>query len=205
VVRGQPATHLLPQVQVTSWSGKAGPFLMRRRHRSSAAALCVAVVLFVAGCGGSGSSDAPQPQPAAAPVPVAGLPVAVEPARPGARVEAGPGTPAEVRRALAGDSVLVVAFLMTAAADDRSVAAQIDQLRRDPAYRGGVRYFVYTVGGRPVFGDLPDRLGITGTPAVAVIARDRTLSNRWVGLVDAVMLRQAVDDASSREVVGLRP
>jgi len=59
-----------------------------------------------------------------------------------------------------------------------------------------VRWFVYRVTPGAAFGDLADRLGVTGTPAVAVIGRDRTLVNRWVGLIDDAMLRQAVNDAS---------
>ncbi len=156
------------------------------------AALAVSAALVVAGCGGGGSADAPAAgtAPAAAAVPVAAATVA-----PGSPVAAGPNTPKDVAKALAGDKVVVVAFLVKGTADDDEVAAALRAVRGDTRWIAGARFFVYEVG-RDRFGDLADLLGATGTPAVAVIGRNRILTNMWTGLVDAEILRQSIADAA---------
>ena len=166
----------------------------------AAALLTVAIAVVSAGCGG----DAQAAPPAADPVAHA-APVPVEPVEPGGRLAATPDAPRPVATALKGGDVLVIAFVIPDAADDRLVARQLDAVRRHPAYRDGVSYFVYPVGPGSRFGDLADHLGVTGTPAVAVIARDRTLTNRWIGLVDETMLRQAINDASATAALGTIP
>lgn len=168
---------------------------MSPRRAIAAAAVAAGAVLLAAGCGGGGD-DAQAPAPAAT-APAAAVPVAVAPASPGQPVRAGASTPAPVAKALAGDGVVVVAFLVANAADDQSVAAALREVRSDARASAGVDYFVYTVG-RDRFGDLADLLGVTGTPAVAVIGRDRVLVNLWSGLVDAEILRQSVSDARDR-------
>jgi hypothetical protein len=167
------------------------------RRRVIAAATAATALLIAAGCGGGGGDDADAPAPAAATAPAAAVPVAGAPAAPGQPVRAGAATPAPVARALAGDGVVVVAFLVRNAADDQSVAAALREVRSDARASRGVDYFAYTVG-TDDFGDLADLLGVTGTPAVAVIGRDRTLVNLWTGLVDAEILRQSVSDARER-------
>jgi hypothetical protein len=164
-------------------------------RRAIAAAVAAGALALVAGCGG-GDDAAEAPAPAAT-APAAAVPVAVAPVAPGQPVRAGASTPKPVAKALAGDGVVVVAFLVPNAADDQSVGAALRDVRSDARAGRGVDYFVYTVG-KDAFGDLADLLGVTGTPAVAVIGRDRVLANLWTGLVDAEILRQSVSDARDR-------
>src|SRR5690606_27897953 len=82
----------------------------------------------------------------------------------------------------------------------QSVATALRELRAER----GVDVFVYRVG-RDRFGDLADLLGVTDAPAVAVIGRDRVLTNLWTGLVDAEILRQAVADAADRPAANRAP
>lgn len=163
-----------------------------RRVIALGAAVAASSVL-VAGCGGGGgSADAP---PSATAPTSAATPVAVSAVALGGTVSAGPATPKPVARALAGSGVVVVSFVLKGAADDDSVAAAVAAVRADPRSSTGVAFFDYTVGA-DAFGDLADRLGITGTPSIAVIGRDRTLVNLWTGLVDADTLRQSIADAA---------
>ncbi len=165
-----------------------------RRITSVGAALAASCVL-VAGCGGGGGGSAESPEPAAT-APVANAaPVAVAAVGLGGTVTAGPTTPKPVAKALEGSGVVVVSFVVKGAADDDSVAAALSEVRSDARASKGVAFFTYTVG-KDAFGDLADRLGIAGTPSVAVIGRDRTLVNLWTGLVDAEILRQSVSDAA---------
>ena len=166
-----------------------------KRHRHLAAAVAAATVLLTSGCLGMGGDDSAQAPPPAATAPVSAAPVAVAAATLGGPVRAASGTPKDVAAALKGDDVIVVAFLVRNAADDQSVAAAVDTVRADSRSRRGARFFVYTVG-TDRFGDLADLLGVTGTPSVAVIGRDRSLTNLFTGLVDAEILRQSISDAA---------
>lgn len=165
-----------------------------RRLLSACAALAASSVL-VAGCGGGGgASDAAADPAATAPV-ASAAPVAVAAVGLGGTVTAGPTTPKPVAKALKGSGVVVVSFVVAGAADDASVAKALSEVRSDRRATKGAAFFSYTVG-KQKFGDLADRLGVTGTPSVAVIGRDRTLVNLWSGLVDADILRQSISDAA---------
>lgn len=166
---------------------------MKRAIRIGAAVAASCVV--VAGCGGGGGASAEAPDPAATAPTANAAPVAVAAVGLGGTVTAGPTTPKPVAKALKGSGVVVVSVLVKGAADDDSVAKAIAEVRSDPRTRSRVAFFTYTVG-KGSMGDLADRLGITGTPSVAVIGRDRTLVNLWTGLVDADILRQSISDAS---------
>jgi len=166
-----------------------------RRHRHLAAAVAAATVLLTSGCLGIGGDDSAEAPPPAATAPVSAAPVAVTATTFGGPVRAAAATPKDVAAALEGDDVVVVAFLVKNAADDQSVAAAVDAVRADSRSRADARFFVYTVG-TDKFGDLADLLGVTGTPSVAVIGRDRNLSNLFTGLVDAEILRQSISDAA---------
>ena len=163
-----------------------------RRLAPLGAALAVSAARLGSGCGGGGDSADVAP---AATAPAAAVPVAVASVAPGQPVAAGPNTPKNVARALAGSKVVVVAFLVKGTADDDDVAAAIRSVRGDRRWTEGTEFFVYNVG-KDKFGDLADLLGATGTPAVAVIGRDRILANMWTGLVDAEILRQSIADAA---------
>lgn len=166
---------------------------MRRAIRIGAAVAASCIV--VAGCGGGGGGSAESPDPAAT-APVANAaPVAVAAVGLGGTVTAGPTTPKPVAKALKGSGVVVVSVVVKGAADDDSVAKAVAEVRSDPRTASRVAFFSYVVG-KDTMGDLADRLGITGTPSVAVIGRDRTLVNLWTGLVDADILRQSISDAS---------
>lgn len=159
------------------------------------AALCLTGALAACG-GGSDSAEAPAaaPPPALAELPDApAQPVAV-----GDTVDPGADTPAKVRAALdKSRDVVVIAFVLGGVADDERVAAAVEQASKGAPGRGA-RFFTYRVtGDRAGFGDLPDILQVDGTPAVAVIGRDRKLANLFTGLVDADIVRQAV--ASAKE------
>lgn len=163
--------------------------------RTALAAALAACALAV-GCGGhdDGGADAGATGAAA---PTATAPLPVRPLSVGDEVTARDGTPAPVRKALAGNRVVVVAFLMAAPADDRAVAAALEEVRSDPAYRRAADFFTFRVTKDAAFGDLADQLGVTGTPAVVVIGRDRRLGNRFIGLADDAMIRQAINDAAA--------
>ena len=165
-----------------------------RRVIATGAAIAASAIL-VAGCGGGGSgSSADSAAPSAtAPTSVA-APVAVSAVGVGGTVTAGPTTPKPVAAALKGSGVIVVAFVNKGVADDDSVASAFAQVRSDPHSNRGVAFVEYDVS-KDRFGDLADRLGVTGTPSVAVIGRDRTLVNLWKGLIDAEILRQSIADA----------
>lgn len=167
-------------------------------HRPGLRVMCVSVVAAVAiagGCGAGGeTAGTPQDDDTARTAAVA-LPAAAVEA--GGPVRPAPGTPARVTRALEGNRVVVVAFLMDGPADDAAVDRALRSVRADAAYRRAADFFVYRVGARAAFGDLADHLGVTGTPAVAVIGRDRRLTNRFTAPVDAAMIRQAINDASA--------
>ncbi|MEQ8833079.1 MAG: hypothetical protein RIB67_01390 [Miltoncostaeaceae bacterium] len=160
-----------------------------------ASALLVALLapLVLSGCGSANAEPAP-----VAELPAATAPTPIPAVAPGGVVTESADMPADVRRALRGGDVMVVAFLIPRAVDDRVVQNAIAEVRAVPAYRAGVRYFVYRVAPNTKFGDLADHLGVDGTPTVAVIGRDRVLANLWNAPIDAAMLRQAIADASAR-------
>lgn len=167
---------------------------MRPRRALAALALASATLVLAAGCSGGGD-DASGDLPAGTVPAAVAAPVAVAPVSPGGTVAAGPTTPKPVAKALAGGKVVVVAFLVDGPADDDSVAAALREIRTDRGMSRLADVFVYRVGSDR-FGDLADLLGVTGTPSVAVIGRDRTLVNRWDGFTDAEILRQSISDAA---------
>jgi len=166
------------------------------------AALVVLVPVLaalLAACAAAGAADdAPGP---AATTPEAPAPPA-QPVDVGERVAPGASTPKPVVNALQRTAdVLVVGFVLEGVADDESVAAELRAMSRRPATSKGVRYFVYEIDDTPRFGDLADMLQIRGTPAVAVIGRDRSLVNLFTGLVDREIVGQAVADAKETEAI----
>ncbi|MGD9573364.1 MAG: TlpA family protein disulfide reductase [Thermoleophilia bacterium] len=166
---------------------------MRPRRALAALALAGATAVLAAGCFGGGGDEASDVPAGTAPAAVA-APVAVAAVPPGGTVSAGPNTPKDVARALAGSRVVVIAFLVKGPADDARVAASLRAVEADRTSRD-VEFFTYRVG-KDKFGDLADLLGVTGTPSIAVIGRDRVLANLWTGLTDAEILRQSISDAA---------
>jgi hypothetical protein len=166
---------------------------MRSRLAVAGATSLLALGL-VAGCGGGGGQDASGP--AATPAAAASAPQVSRPTSPGEVVRPGPGTPKGVAQALTKGQAVVVAFLMPGTADDDAVRAALRTARSSVAGRG-VRVFTYDLRDAKRFGDLPELLDVTVTPSVAVIGRDRRLSNLFRGLTDANLIRQAMSEAKS--------
>jgi hypothetical protein len=167
---------------------------MRTRLGAVGAGLLTTIGL-VAGCGGGNERSAADAVPAA--VAAAPAPAVSAPTAPGDVVRPGPGTPAPFAAAIRAGRPVVAAFLMPGVADDESVREALRVARSSSQLARGVRVFVYDLSGPGRFGDLPELLGVTGTPSVAVIGRDRRLSNLFRGLVDADLLRQAISDAAA--------
>ncbi len=167
---------------------------MRPRRALAALALAGATAILAAGCFGGGGDEAADVAPAGTAPAVVAAPVAVAAVPPGGTVAPGPNTPKDVARALAGSRVIVIAFLVKGPADDARVAASLRAVEASRTSRD-VEFFTYRVG-KDKFGDLADLLGVTGTPSIAVIGRDRVLANLWTGLTDAEILRQSISDAA---------
>lgn len=149
---------------------------------------------LVAGCGGDTAATAvADPVGAAA---LASVPQVSRPTAPGDVVRPGPGTPKAVAQALTKGQAVVVAFLMSGAADDDAVRQALRTAKSSPAGRG-VKVFTYTLRDSRRFGDLPELLDVTITPSVVVIGRDRRMINLFRGLTDADLIRQAMSDAKS--------
>ena len=103
-------------------------------------------------------------------------------------------TPAAVTSALKGSGPVVVAFLLPGITEDELVQKRINRLRKESSYRD-TTFVVYRITGATKLGDLPERLGITYTPAVAVLQSDDKLSAVWRGLVDEDIIAQSIIDA----------
>ena len=171
------------------------------RHRIAAPPSPAPIALLATGCmgmGGDGDDAADASLPAATAPAAVAAPVAVAPGharRP--RHAPAPDTPKDVKAALKGDDVIVVAFLNGNAADDAKVAAGASAARRPTGSPRRRRpSSSSTPSARRAFGDLADVLGVEGTPSVAVIGRDRNLTNLFTGLIDGDILRQAIWDAA---------
>jgi hypothetical protein len=170
-----------------------------RRARNAALLLALAATASgLAAC--SGGEEVEAQLPAALPVAAVDVPAAVTPVAVGDEVTPGDRTPASVKRALKSRSVVVVAFLLPGAADDRQVAAALRTVQAE-SVSPAVRFFVYEVGRTRSFGDVADLLGVDGTPTVAVIGRDARLLKVFPGLTDASILRQAIRSARERDPV----
>ena len=164
------------------------------RSRLAAVGASALVLGLLAGCGGGDAASNGQVAGSSA------APLVSQPTPPGEVVRPGPGTPKRVAAALVKGKPMVVAFFLPGAADDDAVRQALRQARSSAAGRG-VTFFVYTLDQSKRFGDLPELLDVTLTPAVAVIGRDQRLVNLFRGLVDAELLQQAMGDAKDTEPV----
>ena len=172
----------------------------RVRRGVIAASIAASLALALSGCGIGGGDDSGDAEPAAAPPPEL-IEAPAQPVALGDAVQPGPDTPAPVAKALTKtNKVVVVSFVLSGVADDERVAAAVRQARKGAPAARGVRYFTFRIGEKDAsFGDLPDILQVEGTPSVAVIGRDRKLSNLFEGLIDADILRQAVQTAKETQ------
>ena len=146
-----PVSHLLSQVQVTSRNGTAGrdPLRLMRRLAPIGAALAVSAALIVAGCGGGGRlrrrRRPPAPHPRRRRRPSRSAAVA-----PGSPVTAGPNTPKNVARALAGSKVVVVALPRAGHGRRRRRGGRPRSVRGDKRWIDGAQFFVYDGGQGPL-------------------------------------------------------
>jgi hypothetical protein len=166
--------------------GQLSRSVVRRRI---AGLICVVAAVGLAGCGGgsSGSGAAPAAAvtaPLAPPTPDGTLPIGTE-------VRPGDTTPKAFTEALRKHRAIVAAFVYGDVADEQFVAQTLKAARTSDQGRSA-SWFVYDVTAKNTFGDLAERLGVSGTPAIVVIGRDGTVVNAWNGLVDPPMLQQAL-------------
>lgn len=176
------------------------PRRARRGVIAASIAVSLALPLALSGCG-LGGGDSADAGPPPAPLPAQLVDAPAQPVALGDVVAPGADTPAKVAAALTKtDEVVVIGFVLSGVADDERVAAAIRQARKSGAGARGVRYFTFRIGEKDAsFGDLPDMLQIEGTPSVAVIGRDRKLSNLFEGLIDADILRQGIQTAKETQ------
>ena len=159
-------------------------------RRVLAAVACAAAIAGTAACasGGDDSQDPVAQAPATTtPVVEALAPVAV-----GQKLTPGKATPDGVKRALASGDTILIAFLAEGPADDGAVRVSLGRVHGP----GDVRKFVFDDSGDDA-GDLVEALSVVETPTVAVVDGAGRVSSRWVGLVDAGMVRQAIADAEA--------
>ena len=159
-------------------------------HRALAAVACAAAIAAAAACGsGGGDSQDPvaQAPPSTAPAVHVAAPVAV-----GQKLTPGKATPEAVTRALATGDTVLLAFLSRGPAEDGAVRVSLGHIHG----AGDVRKFVFDDSGQGA-GDLVEALSVVETPTVAVVDGAGRVSSRWVGLVDAGMVRQAIADAEA--------
>lgn len=159
-------------------------------RRRIAGMTCLLASVALAGCGGgSSASDAGAAAPAvttplAPPTPDGTLAIGTE-------VRPGDTTPKAFTEALRKHRVIVAAFVFGDVADEQFVTQTVKAARTSDQGRPA-SWFVYDVTAKNTFGDLAERLGVSGTPAIVVIGRDGTVVNAWNGLVDPPMLQQAL-------------
>jgi hypothetical protein len=159
-------------------------------RRALAAVACAAAIAATAACG-SGGDDSQDPV-VQAPASTAPALDVVAPVAVGQKLTPGKATPKAVTRALASGDPLVLAFLARGPAEDGAVRVSLGRIHDS----GDVRTFVFDDSAHGA-GDLVDALSVVETPTVAVVDGKGRVSSRWVGLVDAAMVRQAIADAKA--------
>jgi hypothetical protein len=106
-------------------------------------------------------------------------------------VTAGQGLPADVARALNRGRVVVLFFYEPAASDDQATRAAIRAVRGSG---GGVQLFQNTVSHISEYRRVVGSLGISQSPAMVVIDRNRK-AELLQGYLDSGTIRQTVRDA----------
>jgi hypothetical protein len=106
----------------------------------------------------------------------------------------GPGLPSDVARALNQGKVVVLFFYEPAASDDQATRAAIRAVRSAAGGSGGVRLFQNVVARISDYRRLVGSLGISQSPAMVVIDRNRK-AELLQGYLDSGTIRQTVRDA----------
>jgi hypothetical protein len=107
---------------------------------------------------------------------------------------AGPGLPSDVARALNQGKVVVLFFYEPAASDDQATRAAVRAVRSAAGGSGGVRLFQNVVARISDYRRLVGSLGISQSPAMVVIDRNRK-AELLQGYLDSGTIRQTVRDA----------
>jgi hypothetical protein len=107
---------------------------------------------------------------------------------------AGPGLPSDVARALNQGRVVVLFFYEPAASDDQATRAAVRAVRSAAAGTGSVRLFQNVVARISDYRRLVGSLGISQSPAMVVIDRNRK-AELLQGYLDSGTIRQTVRDA----------
>lgn len=126
-----------------------------------------------------------------------GTSTAAAPAKPKQpQVQAGPGLPSDVARALNDNKVVVLFFYEPAASDDQATRAAVRAARSaaNPAAGHAVAVFQDVVARISDYRRVVGSLGISQSPAMVVIDRNRK-ANLLQGYLDAGTIRQTVRDA----------
>lgn len=117
-----------------------------------------------------------------------------EPAEPKApALDAGQGLPGAVARALNDEKVVVLFFYEPAASDDQATRAAVRAVRQ-AGTGGNVALFQDTVARISDYRRVVGTLGISQSPAMVVIDRERK-AELLQGFVDSGTIRQTVRDA----------
>jgi hypothetical protein len=109
-------------------------------------------------------------------------------------LEAGPGLPRDVARALNAGNVVVLFFYEPAASDDQATRAAVRAVREGAGGNPGVRLFQDVVARISDYRRVVGSLGISQSPAMVVIDRDRK-AELLQGYLDSGTIRQTVRDA----------
>jgi hypothetical protein len=112
-----------------------------------------------------------------------------KPAQPA--IKPGPGLPAPIAQALDSGQVVVLFFYEPAGADDQATRAALNAVR---SAGGRVRLFTDTVSHISNYRRVVGSLGISQSPAMVVIDRQRQ-ARLFQGYLDAGSIRQTVRDA----------
>jgi hypothetical protein len=159
-------------------------------------ALILAVTFVITHGTESGSTPAPTSSSAATTPPgnTATSPstTTAKPAKPAQpKVKSGQGLPTAVAAALDSGKVVVLFFYEPSAADDQATRAAI---RAVQSVGGGVRLFSDTVAHISRYSRVVGSLGVSQTPAMVVIDKQRN-AQLFEGYLDAGTIRQSVKDA----------
>jgi hypothetical protein len=126
-----------------------------------------------------------------------GTSTAATPAKPKQpQVQAGPGLPSDVARALNANKVVVLFFYEPAASDDQATRAAVRAARSaaNPAAGRAVAVFQDVVARISDYRRVVGSLGISQSPAMVVIDRKRK-ADLLQGYLDSGTIRQTVRDA----------
>lgn len=122
-------------------------------------------------------------------------------AAPGGQIGTSEATPKEFTNALGEFPIVVVIY---------QPKSDLDELVLDEAVAAAksvkdTRLFAIKAGDFKYFADIPEKVGMFGSPAVAVIDRKGTLENVWKGYVDTALIRRSLLIAEAAAKPAVKP